>query len=95
MILDVVFDQLPECLSVDIIDGNMSFPVDFREANAVSSNELYTGSYEVIPSNAESTLQTAKKLMKNDVTVRAIPYFCISNPSGGNTVYIGGEIEIS
>lgn len=62
MILDVVFDQLPECLSVDIIDGNMSFPVDFREANAVSSNELYTGSYEVIPSNAESTLQTAKKV---------------------------------
>ena len=40
-------------------------------------------------------LPTAQKRMEKDVTVHPIPYFCVSNPSGGDTVYIGGEIDMT
>ena len=38
---------------------------------------------------AGQTLPTASKTMYTDVTVKAIPYYDVSNPSGGTTIYIG------
>lgn len=57
----------------------------------------YKGPYQVIPSAASTVLATTDKVMDDDVTVHPIPFFRVSNPSGGNTCYIGGnkEIEIS
>lgn len=54
--------------------------------------EPYEGEYEVTPKVSSQTLPTAKKLMKDDVTVKAIPYFGVSNPAGGQTIYIGSEL---
>lgn len=55
--------------------------------------EIYDGEYIVTPStNSEQTLNTANKLMKENVVVKEIPYFEVSNNSGGNTVYIGNEV---
>lgn len=54
--------------------------------------EPYEGEYEVTPKISSQTLATAKKLMKDDVTVKAIPYFDVSNPAGGQTIYIGSEL---
>lgn len=56
--------------------------------------EHYTGTYEVIPKSTEQSLQTKYKYMSDDVSVHAIPYFEVGNTAGGNTVYIGGEIDI-
>lgn len=57
----------------------------------------YNGPYQVIPSVGSTVLATQDKVMDDDVTVHPIPFFRVSNPSGGNTCYIGGtqEIEIS
>ena len=57
----------------------------------------YKGAYQVTPSVASTVLETTDKVLDNDVTVHPIPFFQVSNPSGGNTCYIGGtkEIEIS
>lgn len=51
----------------------------------------YTGDYIITPMPYESqTMDTRNKLMRDDVTVLAIPYFETSNTSG-ITIYIGGE----
>ena len=52
----------------------------------------YEGEYEVTPKVAEQTLPTAQKLLEEDVHIKKIPYFEVSNTSGGNTVYIGNEV---
>ena len=54
--------------------------------------EPYEGPYDVTPKVTAQTLPTAKKLMRDDVSVRAIPYFDVSNPAGGNTIYIANEV---
>ena len=54
--------------------------------------EPYEGPYDVTPKVTAQTLPTAKKLMREDVSVRAIPYFDVSNPAGGNTIYIAKEV---
>ena len=52
----------------------------------------YEGPYDVTPKVTAQTLPTAKKLMREDVSVREIPYFDVSNPAGGNTIYIANEV---
>ena len=54
----------------------------------------YTGEYEVTPTVEGLGLQTKHKYMTDDVTVRAIPFFEVSNTGGGTTVYIADEIEM-
>lgn len=53
----------------------------------------YEGDYEVTPKVEGQELKTMHKYMTQDVTVHAIPFFEVSNTSGGNTVYIANEIE--
>ena len=53
----------------------------------------YDGEYIVDPSFDEQILETKDQRMTDDVTVNAIMVNTVSNPSGGNTVYIGGLIN--
>lgn len=59
-----------------------------------TQTSVYEGEYEVTPRVDSQELKTKHKYMTDDVTVLAIPFFEVGNPSGGSTVYIGGEIEI-
>lgn len=61
-------------VKTDIIGGNV---------------EEYKGDYEVIPTFEKQTLETARKVMREDVTVKEIAVTVVSNSSGGNTVIIG------
>lgn len=49
----------------------------------------YKGEYEVTPSTEEQVLPTKNKSMRNDVTVKEIPTYEVSNDSG-TTFIIGG-----
>lgn len=51
--------------------------------------EKYEGEYEVTPKVEEQVLPTKGKGMKEDVTVKAIPVFEVSNEHG-TTFIIGG-----
>jgi hypothetical protein len=51
------------------------------------------GTYSVDPSFEQQTLPTANKRMTADLDVNAIEVASVTNPSGGNTVYIAGIIE--
>lgn len=53
----------------------------------------YEGDYEVTPHVEGQELKTKHLYMTEDVTIHAIPFFEVSNKSGGNTVYIANEIE--
>ena len=52
--------------------------------------EEYDGSYEVIPlAWDDQSLPTTNKILRHDVHIQEIPYYEVSNPSGGMTVNIG------
>lgn len=53
---------------------------------------LYEGEYEVTPKVTEQVIPTKDKLLKEDMIVNSIPFFNVSNTSGGKTVYIGNEV---
>nr|DAM66865.1 MAG TPA: hypothetical protein [Caudoviricetes sp.] len=53
---------------------------------------IYDGDYEVTPATYDVvTLPTAQKLMRDDVEVKVIPQFAVSNAAGGETLIIGKE----
>lgn len=56
----------------------------------ISSNEDYEGLYDITPMFEEQVLETENKIMTNDLTVQAIPYYEVSNAQGGQTIIIGG-----
>lgn len=60
----------------------------------VVSLPVYSGDYAVTPTVDGLSLETAQKMMQDDVTVNPIPYYDVDNVSGGSTIYIGTEIEI-
>ena len=52
--------------------------------------DIYEGSYEVTPRLHDPvTLETAEKLMVDDVTIHEIPITRTTNPQNGITVLIG------
>ena len=50
--------------------------------------ESYTGDYIVTPKRNSQTLQTANKVMSDNVVIQAIPYSEIISPGGGKAIYI-------
>lgn len=83
--------------SIDVVIGNVPRQdIDIKQDTIVvpvyKDVSLYEGDYEVTPKVIEQTLPTAEKLLSEDVTIKEIPYFEVSNTSGGNTVFIGNEV---
>lgn len=68
------------------IHGTLTIP-------SVVDAEIYVGSYEVTPKAwEEQTLETAHKLMTDDVTVFRVPYYETVNLFDGKTAYIAEEV---
>lgn len=51
----------------------------------------YEGEYTVSPSRQAKTLETANKVLSDDITISEISYSEVSNNSGGTTYYIAKE----
>ena len=51
--------------------------------------EVYDGDYIVDPHFNTQTLETKNKAMRDDVTINEIAVSKVTNPQGGNTVWIG------
>lgn len=84
-----------EHFSLEFSETNCSFEVDLGEVYRVPNPgqaEYYDGSYIVTPKVEDQVLQTSDKLMSDDVTIKAIPFYSTSNQSGGETIYIGSEV---
>lgn len=85
-------------LDVNIQDGTLS---DITNLNGEFGNYIqvsaqtypyYEGEYEVIPMAYESqVLPTTDTIMRDDLTIREVPYYETSNVNG-TTVYIASEV---
>lgn len=64
--------------------------VGYIDVPSVVGIESYDGEYVVNPNFVEQILETKYKMMKDDVVIEPITVSKTTNPSGGNTVYIGG-----
>ena len=95
MRLDVTFRELDKKLDVDFRTGNEKIKVDFEHLQVVSDNvgvDYYKGDYMVTPKVEKQELATRQKFMAENVKIKEIPFFEVSNLEGGQTVFIGKEL---
>lgn len=81
--------------TIGIITGSLSSPVTISGELLIPTYvdvDIYDGIYTVSPDFVGHTLQTANKMLTQNVVVESIRVETVSNLSGGNTVYIGGII---
>lgn len=82
-------------LNVVLEEVNSTLGVSLGVAQIVPEyigGETYKGDYLVKPKVTEQTIPTRDKVMLDDVTIEPIPFFNVSNTSGGTTAYIGNEV---
>lgn len=75
------------------LDFAIGVPAQIGVAFDVSvrnGGELYSGPYTVDPHFVAQVLPTREKVLREDITVNPIDVARVSNPAGGNTIYIGG-----
>lgn len=87
-----VKNEAPVTMSVK---NQSSVKMTVREATIVYGEDAsppYAGPYIVTPKVEAQTLETARKIMTDDVNIKAIPFFDTSNIAGGQTIYIGVEV---
>lgn len=92
--MDAVFSKTQTQLKADFANAkrfDATFK-DYQQVTVYKDADPYTGSYEVTPKVEAQTMPTAQKLMTQDVTIKAIPIYNVSNNSGGSTVYIAKEV---
>lgn len=94
MILDLEFKCIEQNISLDFNEDKKLLDLNFDSFQQITSHnvERYEGKYDVTPKVESQTLQTKEKYLLKDVTIKAIPFFEVSNLDGGQTVYIGKEI---
>lgn len=54
----------------------------------IGDADPYDGDYDVLPLPETQILPTAKKYCENNITVKRIPFYEVSNSGGGTTVVI-------
>lgn len=60
----------------------------------INSHDIpkYDGEYEFTPTVDGGKLRTANKLMEQDVNIKAIPFYKVSNAFNGETIFIAKEL---
>lgn len=95
MRFDVTFQELDKKLNVDFRTRNEKTKVDFEHLQVVSDNvgvDYYKGNYTVTPKVEKQELATRQKFLTENVKIKEIPFFEVSNLEGGQTVFIGKEL---
>ena len=95
MIIKVKFTEITKNMPVKFVESGGALHAKMGEIHTVTEyvgGEKYEGAYEVTPKVEAQTMPTKDKVLIDDMTVKAIPFFSVSNTSGGNTVFIGNEV---
>ena len=82
-------------LQIKFRESDQRFKLRFGEIHTVTKvigGQRYEGEYSVIPKVESQTIPTKNKVLTDDMKIESIPFFKVSNNSGGNTVYIGNEV---
>ena len=95
MRFSVQFNQSEQKFSLQMKDGNQSFTAGFKDIQLVSvAAETYEGDYSIVPTVDAQVIPTAQKMMRDDLTITAIPTYNVGNTSGGSTFYIASTDEM-
>lgn len=75
------------CITINVPE--ITIELDNIIVNPVIGDaEPYEGEYSVLPLPEQQTLSTAKKYCVEDITIKSIPFYEVTNDSGGTTVVI-------
>ena len=88
MKLRVEFKEEPT-FRARFIQTSCTFRPDFGEVVFIKNNDIYDGTYNVIPRVYQQVLSTKDKVLIDDVTVEVIPLTTVLNLSDGYTATIG------
>lgn len=95
MRLDAIFREDDQSFDVSLFGTPRLFQSDFGEVQTLTEfvgGDPYVGDYAVTPKVEAQTMPTKNKVMLDDMTIREIPVYEVSNTSGGSTVYIAKEV---
>ena len=95
MNISVKFTEISKTLPVKVEDNLENLATSVGEVQTVTKyigGEVYEGNYEVTPKLEAQSLPTKNKVLTDDVTVKSIPIFRVTSPSGGTTLYIAKEM---
>lgn len=93
---DAKFSEINMDFNTEFSEINMTFNTKFDNviSTIIESEDIpkYKGDYDIVPEVEEQILPTKNTLMADDITIKSIPFFSVSNSSGGDTVYIAEEV---
>lgn len=73
------------------VSDNDVFNIEFVGGGIHDTATTYKGEHTVTPSRKAKVLETANKVLSENITIVAIPYSEVSNLGGGKTFYIAKE----
>lgn len=86
------FSSLNQNFNTKFQSDGESFSTDFGSFVDNGQNfPYYKGNYVVTPNRGDQELQTANQILKENITVIAIPFSQVSNMAGGLTFHIAKE----
>jgi hypothetical protein len=95
VIIDVKFAENSQHLATQFAETAEPLGVDFGEVQNVTEyvgGEKYDGDYIITPKIEEQMMPTKDKVLTDNVVVKSIPIYRVTNQTGGTTIYIAKEI---
>lgn len=95
MKLHVKFTERTNTFSATLAENDYTFKAEMGSVHHLTKyigGDVYEGDYVVKPKVEKQTIPTKNKVLTENVEILSIPYFEVSNTSGGNTVFIGSEV---
>ena len=89
MIFETAFRSSENQFQTSFASPTSIFAISFGGVVGVAA-EVYKGDYTVTPAVTDQLLLTKEKMLKDNMTFKAVPKQIVDNPSGGKTVTIGG-----
>ncbi len=90
-----VVDKMTSAVVSKLTTANKTMIGAINELNSKQQNkdvDYYDGDYTVTPKVEKQELATRQKFLTEDVKIKEIPFFEVSNNEGGQTVFIGKEL---
>lgn len=95
MRIQVKFAEISKRIPVTFGKSVQHLPADMGEFQTVTEyigGEKFEGEYIVTPKIEEQILPTKNKVLVEDMTIKSIPIYRVTNQTGGTTIYIAKEI---
>lgn len=90
MLQAIITSELIKIIRAEVTTNILSGISAHVDASVIGGgNERYEGDYEIIPTFETQVLDTAHKVLKDDISVSPIPVERFINQWGGETVIIG------